>query len=279
MAIIIMMLFFLCFILDYHQEQEHMDHKYTIIRGAGIVLFDAMAMMMLIPLRTIGVSPNFKDHFKGINGRNYLRCFRWMCFLNICNMTYSALFIIDQFGDSLSNPKRDALRGAFALSFGSIYFSVWSLSQWFPWIVPNEYGSATLNTYTPAIHRQSESSYFTQCIINGDGCEQPLISPISSRTDISNQIKRHKFRAKSSNDLDVPGSFDLNQNGNDGNEQIEEKYQDIIQLFRNEEYPENMEMDNVSNQLAIVRSFAYTKPVEQGDHNQSQHKQPKRRWF
>merc|ERR1712130_214526 len=101
------------------------------------------------------------------------------------------------------------------------------------WIVPNEYGSATLNTYTPAIHRQSESSYFTQCIINGDGCEQPLISPISSRTDISNQIKRHKFRAKSSNDLDVPGSFDLNQNGNDGNEQIEEKYQDIIQLFRN----------------------------------------------
>jgi len=265
------MLCLLSFILDDHRQDDgqHINHRYTIVRGAGMLLFDGIGMLMLIPMRTITLSPNFKDHFKRRGGTKYLRCFRWMCFVTICNITYSALFVIDQFGDLLLRLKEEddvievALRSAFALSFGSIYFSVWSLSQWFPWIEPDEYGVATLNTYTPAVHRRSDLSTFTQCIINGDGLrgDHSMISPVPSRqrsrgsdaSSKSNQIKRKKFRAKVSGDENT-------EDGDYGPDAVQEKYQDVIQLFRNDECSRNIERQtDTADQLAILRSFAYSK--------------------
>ena len=154
-----------CFVLQDQNEDGHIDRAYVVVRGAGMLLFNLISLIMLLPIRTIGISPKYKNHFKRKGKKKYLRLFRWMCFINICNIIYSFLFISDEFVSILTTYKIEdtlAMKCAFTLSFSTIYFCIWCLSQLLPWIIPNKVESQILYTYNPGIQQESEISYMTQ---------------------------------------------------------------------------------------------------------------------
>lgn len=206
-AMAAMMLNLTFFILDDQSLDGHIDKTYVIVRGAGMLLFNLIELVMLIPIRTIGISPKFRNHFKKKNKKKYLRTFRWMCFLNLCNITYSLLFITDEFREILYIYKVESsiqMRFAFVLSFGSVYFSIWALSQLLPWIIPSEVEKDTLYTYNPGIDQTSEISYMTQYAqvdksrlgINGSNHDNSsYISPVASNLTIDS----NKWLLKSQN--------------------------------------------------------------------------------
>ena len=242
-SLTIMGAYYTCFILEYHYHwSPQSDHRYIIFRGGGMLLFNVLQLVMLIPIRAIGASPKFKDYFRRSRNRKYLRIFRWMCFLNVCNIAYSVLFICDTFGNALTEyeiQNSTAMRGAYALCFGSIYFSVWALSRLLPWVIPNEFASKALYTYNPAVNveHQSDLSYLTQ-YARVDASKLGInssLSPVPTDLTIDYKLndddkhnrKRKEFKERDTNPINEEFVADENVF-------YVEKYDDVIKMFQNQ---------------------------------------------